>query len=406
MEKKIKVGILKETKTPPDRRTALAPELGELFKQKFPEVDLVIQSSDNRCFTNDEYHEKGLTVVDNVSDCDILIGVKEVKIDKLIPNKTYLFFSHTAKKQPYNRDLLQAFLSKNIHMVDHEYLTDKNNQRLVAFGYWAGLVGAYNGLLAYGKKYNAYDIKPAHKCHDLDELNNELKKVKITEPIKILITGGGRVAHGAMETLSKVSDIKKISPQQYLENKFDYPTYAQIDPWDYAKRKDGSEFDLLHFFKHPDMYESTFLPYTKVTNMYIACHFWDPKSPVFMTDEDLLADDFSIDIIADVSCDIGEPIPSTIRASTIADPLYGYDPKTKSEDEPFAKGAITVMAVDNLPGELPRNASVDFGKGLIEKVYESLFYDDKDGIIERASITKDGKLTPLYSYLQDFADGK
>lgn len=405
MSKNLKVGILKETKTPPDKRVALTPDLGKMFKDKFPDVNLVIQSSDNRCFTDKEYLDKGFTVVDDVNDCDILIGVKEVKIEKLIPNKKYLFFSHTAKKQPYNRDLLKAFINKNIQIIDHEYLTDKNNQRLVAFGYWAGLVGAYNGLYTYGKKYSEFNLKRAIECHDLNEINDELKKVNITKPIKILITGGGRVAHGAMETLNQ-SKISKVTPQQFLEKTFNYPVYTQIDPWDYAKRKDGSEFDLEHFFKHPEMYESTFLPYTKVTNLFIACHFWDPKSPVFMTDKDLLADDFKIDIIADVSCDIGKPIPSTIRASTIANPIYGYDPKLKAEVNPFDKGAITVMAVDNLPGEIPRNSSHDFGKGLIEKVYESLFYNDADKIIERASITKDGKLTPTYEYLQDFVDGK
>ena len=406
MGKNLKVGILRETKNPPDRRVAVAPEQAVELIKKFPNVELFIQSSDNRCFKDEEYTEKGLNLVDDVSHCDILIGVKEVAKDKLIPNKKYLFFSHTAKKQSYNRDLLNKFLELKIQMIDHEYLTDKNHVRLVAFGRWAGLVGAYNGLIAYGEKHNLYKIKRAKDCFDLDELNQEIKKVKLPA-IKILITGGGRVAHGAIETLSQIEGIKKVSHTDFLNKSFDYPVFCQIDPWNYTKRKDGSEFNLQHFFDHPYEYESTFLPYTKVTDFFIPCHFWDQRSPVFMTKEDMKADDFKMDVIADVSCDIAGPIPSTIRPSTIAEPLYGYDAKTEKEVDAFVDGAITVMAVDNLPGELPRNASVDFGTGLVEKVFPSLFGEDTDEIIKRASITTlEGKLSDLFSYLQDFADGK
>lgn len=406
MGKNLRVGILRETKNPPDRRVAVGPEQALELVKKFPNVELLIQSSDNRCFIDKEYKDNGLNVVDNVSDCDILIGVKEVAKSKLIPNKKYLFFSHTAKKQGYNRDLLNKFLDLKIQIMDHEYLTDKNNVRLVAFGRWAGLVGAYNGLIAYGEKHNLYKIKRAKDCFDLNELNNEITKVKLPA-IKILITGGGRVAHGAIETLEQVKGIEKVTHSDFLNKTFDYPVYCQIDPWNYTKRTDGTEFNLTHFFEHPYEYESTFLPYTKVTDFFIPCHFWDQRSPVFMTKDDMKAADFNMDVIADVSCDIAGPIPSTVRPSTIADPLYGYNPKTEKETEAFADNSVTVMAVDNLPGELPRNASVDFGTGLVDKVFPSLFGEDTDGIVERASITNlDGKLSDLFSYLQDFADNK
>ncbi len=404
MAQKLRVGILRETKNPPDKRVAVAPEQAVELVKKFPHVELFIQSSENRCFKDNEYTDKGLTVVDDVSDCEILIGVKEVAKSKLISNKKYLFFSHTAKKQEYNLPLLKKLLDLKIHMLDHEYLTDKNGVRLVAFGYWAGLVGAYNGLRTCGLKHKKFELKKAIDCFDMNDMFDELKKVTL-DNIKILITGGGRVAHGAMETLSQLN-IKKVTASQFLEKEFDEPVYCQIDPWDYTKRKDGEPFDLKHFFKHPDEYESTFLPYTKVTDFFIACHFWDQNSPVFMTKEDMKADDFNIKVIADVSCDIDGPIPSTVRPSTIADPIYGYNPKEGKEVEAFTEGSIAVMAVDNLPGELPRNASVDFGAGLVEKVFPSLFGDDTDGIVERASITIDGKLGPHFTYLQDYVDGK
>jgi alanine dehydrogenase len=406
MVKNLRVGILRETKNPPDRRVAVGPEQAVELTEKFPNVELFIQSSDNRCFKDEEYSKKGLNVVDDISNCDILIGVKEVAKSKLLPNKKYLFFSHTAKKQSYNKELLNKILDLKIQMIDYEYLTDTNNVRLVAFGRWAGLVGAYNGLITYGEKHNLYKIKRAKDCFDLNELNEEIKNVKLPA-IKILITGGGRVAHGAIETLSQIKDIKQVTHSDFLNKIFKYPVYCQIDPWNYAKRKDDGEFNLQHFFNHPYEYESTFLPYTKVTDFYIPCHFWDQRSPVFMTNEDMKSADFKMDVIADVSCDIAGPIPSTIRPSTIAEPLYGYNAKTEKEVDAFEKGAVTVMAVDNLPGELPRNTSVDFGIGLVERIFPSLFGEDTKGVVNRASITTlDGKLSDLFSYLQNFTDGK
>ena len=402
---KIKVGILKETKTPPDRRVAIPPQQGIDLLKAFSNVELYIQPSELRAYKDEEYKNLDLNMKEDVSDCDILIGVKEVEISELIANKTYLFFSHTAKKQPYNRELLNEILDKKIRLIDYEYLTDIQNLRLVAFGRWAGIVGTYNALLGYGTRSGNYSIRRANECHDMDEFFNELSKVKLPN-IKILITGGGRVAHGAMEVLEQVN-IDKVSPQDFLRNSYERPVYTQIDPWHYTKRKNGEEFDLRHFFKHSNEYESSFLPYTKVTDILVACHFWDPKSPKFMTKEQMKADDFNISLIADVSCDVDGPIPSTSRASTIEDPFYGYDVNAEKEGEAFDKDNITIMAVDNLPGEAPRNASIDFGKDLIEKVLPSLFGEDTDEIIKRASITTlEGKLSEKFAYLQDYVDGK
>ncbi len=274
---KLKVGILRETKNPPDMRVALPPKQCVTLLDKFKNIELYIQPSKLRTYTDDEYIELGLTLKEDISDCDILIGVKEVDIPYLIPNKTYLFFSHTAKKQPYNRELLNEILKKNIRLVDYEYLTDIHNIRLVAFGRWAGIVGAYNGFLGYGKKKKSYDLERAFECHDMDDFFKELKKVKL-DTIKILVSGGGRVAHGAMEVIEALN-IKKVSPQSFLKKQFDEPVFAQIDPWDYTKRKDDDVFDLEHFFKHPYEYKSNFLKYTKVTDIFIACHFWDTKAP-------------------------------------------------------------------------------------------------------------------------------
>ncbi|MCF6366630.1 MAG: NAD(P)-dependent oxidoreductase [Bacteroidales bacterium] len=404
MSKKIKVGILKETKTPPDRRTAISPKLGVQLIEKFPNVELFIQSSDIRAFKDEEYTELGLTVVDDISHCDILAGVKEVHIPELIAGKTYLFFSHTAKEQEYNRPLLKEFLKKNIKMLDHEYFTNEKGIRLVAFGNWAGLVGAYNGLVTLGKRTGKYELKRAKDCHDIKEVKEQLKNIEVPAK-KFLITGGGRVARGAMEIL-ETAGIKKVSPEDFLNKEFDKAVYSQLDPQYYVARKDGKEFSLQHFFRNPEMYKSTFKPFTKVTDVYIACHFWDEDSPKFFTKEDIKESDFRIQVIADVSCDIADPIPSTLRPSTIADPFYGYDKLNENEGDAFDKNNITVMAVDNLPGEVPRDASLDFGQGLIDNIFPALFGEDTTGIIERATITENGKLGKHFQYLKDFANGK
>lgn len=405
MSKKMKLGILRETKNPPDKRVPVSPPQIVKMIERFPDVEVYVQPSDIRCFPDEEYNYLELNLKEDLSDCDILIGVKEVEPSTLIPDKTYMFFAHVGKKQDYNRGLLQEIVKKKIKLIDYEYLTDYKGQRIVAFGRWAGIVGAYNGLRARGLYTNAFELKPAHQCRDLEEMFAGLYRVDL-KPKKILVTGGGRVAMGAMETLSELN-IREVSPEDFLQKEFDEPVLCRLDPEHYVKHRTGADFNYEHFFQHPDEYVSTFKPYTKVTDIYIACHFWHPKSPVFITKEDMKEPDFNINVIADVSCDVNGPIASTIRASTIADPFYDYNPMTEEEEAPFSSDRnITVMAVDNLPGELPRNASADFGETLIDEVFPSLFgYDDK-GIIDRATITGNGKLTEKFSYLQKYLEGK
>ena len=400
----MKVGILRETKNPPDRRVPITPSVGKLITENYKNIELFAQSSPLRAITEEEYTSSGISIVENIENCDVLMGVKEVKLASLLPDKTYLFFSHTGKKQSYNRVLLQEMAKLGITMVDYEYLTDKENQRLVAFGRWAGIVGAYNAILAYGNRSKIYNIKRAFECYDLADMLSQLDNINIP-PVRVLITGGGRVAHGAMETLSHLK-LRSVTPEEYLTKTFNEPIICRLDPDFYVKHKDGLPFDLKHFCCNPTEFVSTFLPYALATDIFIPCHFWDPNSPVFLKPEDYILPGFKIKVIADVSCDLYYPIPSTIRSSTIADPIYGYNPFTRIEDDPYLDTSVTVMAIDNLPGELPRNSSEEFSKTLFEKVFPSLFGEDKEGIIERATILKKGKLTPRFAYLQDYLEGK
>lgn len=402
----MKVGILREGKTPPDKRVPLTPEQCVEVEQKFPNVSIIVQPSPVRCFSDDQYSELGIELQENLIDCDILLGVKEVKIKDFIEGKIYLFFSHTIKKQEYNRKLLQTVLHKKIQLVDYEVLTNKDGFRIIGFGRFAGLVGAFNGLRAFGLRNKLFDLKPAHLCYNFEEMLLHLDAIKLP-PIKIAVTGDGRVSGGVLEILNHLK-IKHVSPNNFLDDSVpEHPEYVQLLPKDYTRRKDGSAFDLMHFFNHPEMYENAFQPFAKSTDLLIAAAYWDPKAPVLFTGDEIKQKDFKINVISDITCDIEGSIPSTKKASTIDDPFYDYNPETGELELAFlSEKNISVQAVDNLPCELPKDASLDFGRNLIDKVFPSLFGDDTDGIVERASITKDGKLTERFSYLQDFADGE
>ena len=400
----MKFAIIKERKNPPDRRVVFSPNDLKELKATFPQAEVMIEASDIRVFNNAEYERYGFKVYDDVSDADVMFGVKEVPIEALIPNKKYFFFSHTIKKQPYNRKLLKAILDKNIEMYDHETIVRQNGARLIGFGRYAGLVGAYNGFRALGLRDNLFTLPKVEHLKDLDEVKSELDKIKLPN-IKIVLSGTGKVAKGAQEILDHLK-IKQVSDALYLTSNFTEPVYCLIDVMEYSKRKDGKVGNKGQFYKDASGYESNFMPYAKKTDFFIAGHFYGDGAPYFFTREDAKHPDFKINLIADISCDIDGPVASTIRPSTIADPFYGYNPKTEKEVAFDDKDAITVMAVDNLPCELPKDASEGFGEMFLKHVIPAFFNNDADGILKRAKITENGKLTKRFSYLQNYVDGK
>lgn len=401
----MKFAIIKERKNPPDRRVVFSPEKLVEAREQFPDAEFIVESSEIRIFPDAAYADLGFTVTNDVSDADVMIGVKEVPLDNLIPNKKYFYFSHTIKKQPYNRKLLVEMLAKNIEMFDHETIVKANNARLIGFGRYAGLVGAYNGFRALGLRDKLFNLSKVETLADLDALKAELDKITIPN-IKILLTGTGKVAYGAKEILDHLG-IKEISDALFLTSEFTEPVYCMADVMEYAKRKDGKVGEKYAFYDDPNNYESNFMPYAKVTDYFIAGHFYGDGAPYLFTREDAKHSDFKINLVADVSCDIDGPVASTIRPSTIADPFYGYNPQTETETTFDDKNVITVMAVDNLPCELPKDASEGFGEAFLEHVIPAFFNDDKDGILERAKMTTaNGTLTERYKYLQDFVDEK
>ncbi len=400
----MKFAIIKERKNPPDRRVVFSPETLAEARASFPEAKFVVESSGIRVFSDEAYAKLGFEVSDDVSDADVMIGVKEVPVEHLIPNKKYFYFSHTIKKQPYNRKLLKAMLEKHIEMYDHETIVNKEGFRLIGFGRYAGLVGAYNGFRALGLRDGLFNLPKVETLADLTALKAQLDKITIPN-IKILLTGTGKVAHGAKEILDHLG-IKEISDALYLTSKFTEPVYVMADVMEYAKRSDGKVGNKWEFYKDPAGYESNFMPYAKQTDYFIAGHFYGNNAPYLFTREDAKHPDFKINLVADISCDIDGPVASTIRPSTIADPFYGYHPQTEQEVAFDAKDAITVMAVDNLPCELPKDASEGFGETFVEHVIPAFFNGDEKGILKRARITtEDGKLTERFNYLQDYVDG-
>ncbi|MGB1211251.1 MAG: alanine dehydrogenase, partial [Lacinutrix venerupis] len=250
----MKFAIIKERKNPPDRRVVFSPQDLKTLKNNFPEAEIVVESSDIRVFNDSEYQKLGFQVSDNVTDADVMFGVKEVPLDALIPNKKYFFFSHTIKKQPYNRKLLKAILEKNIEMYDHETIVKQNGARLIGFGRYAGLVGAYNGFRALGLRDNLFNLPKVETLRDLDAVKAELDKITVPN-IKILLTGTGKVAYGAKEILDHLK-IKQVSDALYLTSEFTEPVYVMADVMEYAKRKDGKVGDKLAFYKDASDYES------------------------------------------------------------------------------------------------------------------------------------------------------
>jgi saccharopine dehydrogenase (NAD+, L-lysine-forming) len=397
----IKIGLIREGKVPPDKRVPFTPIQAEEIEQRYPNVKVVCQQSEIRCFKDSEYKELDIAVSPTVDHCDILMGIKEVSVENLIAEKTYIFFSHTIKKQPYNRKLLQEVLKKKIRLIDYEALKDRMGNRLVAFGRYAGIVGAYNGLWTYGKRTNAFSLRRAFECFDVNDLKLELRKVKLP-PVKIILTGAGRVGRGSMETLDSAG-IRKVNPYDFLHRQFDEPVYVQLSSADYHKRKEGGHFNREEFHTNPERYDSYFREYTKVADILMAGAYWNPKAPVLFTREEMMSPDFRIRIIADITCDINGSVPSTKKATTITDPIYDYDPATDSVQAPLSSEKFfTVMSIDNLPCELPRSASEEFGRDLIDRVLPMLIGDDKEEVIARATIAKDGKLTSYFQYLQDY----
>lgn len=404
----MRIALIRERKIPADRRVALNPDQCVAVQRAHPGLEIIVESSPDRIFPDRMYQDAGIPVLQDVSSADILMGIKEVPPQFLISDKTYLFFSHTIKKQPHNQQMLRAIAHKGIRLIDYECLDWKDGSRILGFGYWAGVVGVYNGLLSYGKKHNLFTLKPAYECADGEELIANTLAIKPRLPnIKIALTGTGRVASGALAMLHSCG-IRQVSVSEYLEHVHDEAVFVNLRNEDLYQLKiePTAPWDTKHFYQNHHAYEGRFERFIPHTDLLINGFYWESSLPPLFSKADTARNDFKIRVIADVSCDVNGAVPITIRDTHSTDPTFGWDPVQQCEAPPFLSNTIDVMAVSALPSELPADASTDFGKSLMEHIIPLLVNGDQDDILKNATIIQGGHLTDKYHYLTDYVESE
>lgn len=395
----IRIGLIKEGKHPADNRVALTPAQCKWIHKQIADVKIVTQSSPHRCFTDKEYAAAGVEVKEDMSDCDIFFGIKEVPVDMLLPGKTYLFFSHTKKKQRQNQKLLRAIVEKKITLIDYECLEHEDGQRIIGFGFFAGVVGAHNGLMAYGKRTGLYNLERVYRQRSFRELIHTYFGLRIPN-VKIAVTGSGRVAHGILEIMNLVG-IHEVEPDEYVSRRFSYPVYTQLKGADLYRHKQTDTYTRIDFHEHPEQYACTFLPYSMQTDILLNGVYWDETMPRLFEKEAISSDRFIIQTIADITDDANGSVPINLGDQTIEDPVYGISRKSFEKTPPYREDSVDIIAVGNLPNELPRDASRYFGEQLIKYILEDLIKDGSP-MIKRATIVDKGKLTPPYEYLKGY----
>jgi saccharopine dehydrogenase (NAD+, L-lysine forming) len=399
----IRIGLIREGKIPADNRVALTPAQCKWIHKNAPAIRVIAQSSANRCFSDREYQSAGVEVVHDISDCDVLVGIKEVPVEQLISEKTYMFFSHTKKQQPHNQSLLKAVLEKKIRLIDFECLEHEDGQRIIGFGFFAGIVGAHNGMMAYGERTGLFKLDRVYKQRSFRELIHNYFGLRLPN-VKIAVAGSGRVAHGILEIMNLMG-IHEVEPDDYLVRRFSYPVYTQLKGSELYQNKITGKYNRLEFHEHPEKYKCKFLPYTEQTDILMNGVYWEKNVPRLFEKEDARSESFIIQTIADITDDVNGSVPINVGDQTIENPVYGIDKKSFEKTAPYLQNSIDIMAVGNLPNELPRDASRYFGEQLIKHVLEDLA-GNGSAIIERATLAKDGKLTENFSYLTNYAEGK
>jgi saccharopine dehydrogenase (NAD+, L-lysine-forming) len=394
------IGLIRERKSPADNRVALTPAQCKWIQQQPAPIRLIVQSSPTRCFSDREYRQAGITVTEDLSDCDILLGIKEVPAAHLIPGKTYLFFSHTRKQQPHNQPLFRELIARQITLIDYECLEHADGQRIIGFGFFAGVVGAHNGIMAYGNRTGLFSLGRVHRQNNFRELMHTYFGLRLPN-VKIAVTGSGRVAHGILEIMNLMG-IHEAEPEDYLIRRFAYPVYTQLKGADLFSHKLTGKYNREDFHSHPHHYRSLFLPYAAQTDMLMNGVYWDRNYPRLFEKEAIRGDDFIITTIADITDDADGSIPINLGDQSIIDPVYGVDRESFEKTSPYLPHSIDLMAVGNLPNELPRDASRYFGEQLIKYILEDLVTGGSE-TIERATILRNGVLTAPYQYLSSYA---
>ena len=396
------IGLIREGKLPADNRVALTPAQAQYLQKQFPNLQIIVEPSPDRCFSDEEYRRAGIQVDSDLSKCEILLGIKEVPVSQLLAEKTYLFFSHTKKEQAANRALMQAMVEKKITLIDYECLVHPDGQRLIGFGFFAGIVGAHNGIMAYGNRTGLYNLRRVSDIRDYRELIHTYFGLKLP-PLKVVVTGSGRVAHGILEIMNLL-DIQEVEPDEFLHQNFSYPVYVHLKGSDLYRHRNAGTYQRMHFHNHAEEYVCLFEPYTTVADILMNGIYWDETVPRLFSMESLQQPDFKMFTIADITDDKGGSVPCNLGDAPPQAPVYGVDRFSGKQTEPYLSGSIDVMAVGNLPNELPRDASRYFGEQLIKYVFQDLISGGSP-ILEGATMLSEGKLTQPFEYLHAYAYG-
>ncbi|HNL66519.1 MAG TPA: NAD(P)-dependent oxidoreductase [Ferruginibacter sp.] len=396
----LQIGLIREGKVPQDNRVALTPAQCKWLQKNFTDITVTVQHSPNRCYADQEYERAGVEVKEDLSACNLLLGIKEVPVDMLLPGKTYMFFSHTKKLQPYNQELFRTIISKKISLIDYECLEHDDGTRIIGFGFFAGIVGAHNGMMAYGNRTGAYKLGRVHTVNSFQKLVHTYFGLKLPN-VKIAVTGTGRVAHGVLEIMNLMG-IHEVEPDEYLGGEFSYPVYVHLKGADLYAHKETGRYQRNDFHTNPQHYTCRFADYIPHTDILMNGIYWEKTIPRLFEMEDLRRPDFRIQTIADITDDRHGSIPCNLGDATIEKPVYGVDRNSFEMTEPYLPGSVDLMAVGNLPNELPRDASRYFGEQMIKFVLDDI-RKGGSGIINRATMVKEGKLNEPFLYMKEYA---
>ena len=398
----LKIGLIREGKIPIDTRVALTPAQCKWLHKNFSDVKVTVQQSGHRCYSDKEYQMAGMLVQEDISDCDVLLGIKEVPVNMLMAGKTYLFFSHTKKLQPHNQKLIQAIVAQKITLIDYECLEHEDGTRIIGFGFFAGILGAHNGMMAYGNRTGMFTLQRVASVNSFQKLIHTYFGLKVPL-IKIAVTGSGRVAHGVLEIMNLLG-IHEVDPEEFLQKKFAYPVYVHLKGGDLYTHQQTGKYNRDDFHGHPENYSCKFIDYIGETDILLNGIYWNKNVPRLFELEDLSKPNFKITTIADITDDAYGSVPCNLGDSTIDDPIYGVDKNTFERTAPYLPNSIDVMAVGNLPNELPRDASRYFGEQLIKYVLDDIRKGGSE-TINKATIIKNGELNKPFEYMHDYVEG-
>ena len=406
----ITLAIIREARID-ESRTPLSPTQISNLLNKYSNLKIIVQPSKKRCFKDEEYLKAGAQINDDLGLAEIIFGVKEVEISTLLKDKTYFFFSHTSKVRQYigqtindkaikyKKELLKEVIKKNITLIDYENVRNISGEgyRYLGFGRFAGIIGTYNTLNLYLKLQNQKPLPRAFEINNYEKIKKLISKHNFNK-IKILLTGSGRASKGAIEML-KHANIRQVSLNDYLKKKYNESIFCNISAKKHIERKDNKISSYQDFILNPHEYNYKVKNYLFDTDVFITCHYWDPKYPKLFSPKQI--NKFkNLKVIGDVTCDINGSVPTTIRSTSITKPYYSIDPNSMKEIELGNKG-VAVMAVDNLPSELPKEASEEFGSSVVSEILPYLIHKDY-GRINRATTASNGKFCSKFTYLNDF----